>query len=112
MQVIELEKHTFEMEGHKILSVRIGILVPHLYRKAFRKEPTPYACEGIIDFYIDELIGNFERKKGVSKYWAIDDSFDAADFQKSILNNVLPFFEKVHDLAVPHLLDRKKVFLS
>lgn len=63
VQVVELQKHTFEVDGHKILSVLIAIIVPDLYRKAFKREPTLVAGEGIIDFYIDELMLNLKRKK-------------------------------------------------
>lgn len=106
IQVVELQKYTFEVDGHKILNIRLGIVVPHLFQKAFKMEPDLGAHDGIINFYVDELMRNFEKKKGASKFWAIDDSFDAEDFKKSILDHVLPFFEKVHDLdSVIHFIE-------
>jgi len=111
-QVVELQKYTFEMDGHKVLTIRIGIVVPDLYLKAFKKEPSLLAGEGIIDFYIGELISNFETRKIVNKYWTIDDTFDAADFQKGILDHVLPFFEKIHDLDSAIAFIQSTTFLA
>lgn len=111
VHIIELQKYSFKVNGHDCFTLRIGVVIPKLFQKAFKKDVTPEACEGIINFYVDELMGNFDKKKMVKKDWTLDEQFDLSELKGCIQDHVIPFFRSVYDLeSVLHFIQSTNFF--
>jgi len=96
IQILEVQKYTFKIEGHDAFTINIGLVLPDTFQKVFGKNVTPSVSEGVIYFNLGELLNNFNGRV-INKHWVLKDEQKLTlELQSLFVEKVIPFFDTMN----------------
>ena len=101
VQILEVQKYTFKIEGHSLFTINVGLIIPNTFLKVFGRATTPSVSEGVVYFNIGELINDFNGRV-INKHWVLKDEETLKSELKDIfVEKVMPFFDSIN---TPHTI--------
>jgi|GEM_PF-2767601 len=110
IQILEVQKYTFKIEGQTAFTINIGLVLPNTFQKVFGKTVTPSVSEGVIYFNLGELLNDFNGRV-INKHWVLKDEGKLKSELKSIFaEKVVPFFNSIDTPdAIISFVEEKKI---
>ncbi len=101
VQILEVQKYTFKIEGNNVFTINMGIIIPDTFLKVFGRATTPSVSEGVVYFNIGELINDFNGRV-INKHWVLKDEDTLKSELKDVFEEkVMPFFDSIN---TPHAI--------